>query len=112
MEYPGPHYVVYNTTTNCAQGIGAPIGRNIAAFCEFSNFSDPELASWRTIPSNGTILKTQLEEMYPHNFAYCYKKKITIGTETDLCPPTALQLPVQVGFSTEDLHYSSELARF
>lgn len=112
MEYTGPHYVVYNSTSNCAQPIATPTSHSVEAFCEVTNYQDESLVSWRRIAANQTEAIPQVEEMYPFYFVYCYKNNITISNSTQSCPPYAFQLHVSTPFAVGKFHYTMELARF
>lgn len=112
LQYDGPHYVYYNTSSICAQGLKLPPARVTTGRCDRANYEDKRLQKWRTISPAHRQLVNHHELVWPHVYVYCYYDKITIQNETADCPPYPLALNAQLSWNTSTESYQPDILDF
>lgn len=100
-EYRGKNRVLANRTNNCVKGIHFTVETYTTESCRMRNYSDPRLAVWEEV-SEPHELPTQVHFAFPETFIYCYKKNITIETQTFSCPPYPFRMNANIYWNTSD----------
>lgn len=108
VTYAGPKYLIYNKTSNCAQGIDEPFSRSVYTTCETKNGRDPNLDLWSPIITEAKVKRNKVNPIeyktFHYNYIFCYPHDITINGSTFRCPPFTFRLLNVVDYHTMNLH--------
>ena len=109
-EYVGPRYVIQNVRYQCVKGITQIQTGFITAQCTERNFEDRRLSNWKVVTEEAAPQnypeQTEVIEVWPYVFVYCYPGNITLANKTVECPSYAFRLNATVRWTTGTYDYS------
>lgn len=106
LDYSGPRLVLRNAANNCIKAITNLQGNYVTARCQEANYEDQQLSNWRETPETDKIFATEVIEAWPLIMVNCHPDVITIGQETEQCPPFAFELDYMTKFETSNYDHS------
>lgn len=107
-RYNGTKFLVYNTTSNCAESLPEPISPYVVNTCQKPNHVDPVLLSMeKSIKrlSSPDRPRTQVIFSLYMNVIFCWPNEIIINDEQMSCPLYPFSLGTNTSFSTGAFRY-------
>lgn len=82
MEYHGPKYVIYNSTSECMQGLkDSPTKNSIYAKCDVQKHVDSRLNDWRPVDDYGKPLAPTVQHSQTESLIQCmFVSSLAYGT--------------------------------
>lgn len=104
VEYAGPKHLIFNASSQCVRGIDEPIAHEtINAMCLTKTVQDPRLMSWKATTSTQPEwfqMETEVKQVWPYTFVYCFPLEIRIGEFQGPCPPFVFQVDASQQWQT------------